>query len=73
MDSVNVAYAPGVSAPNALGLTAHEFCQIAAIAGQDKRSRVFEISEVNPLYDIDSRTARLAAAAIHHFLAKLVF
>lgn len=72
MDVVNVAFAPGVSAPNALGLSAHEFCQVAAIAGADTRSRIFEITEVNPNYDIDSRTSRLAAAAIHHFLSHLV-
>lgn len=71
MDVVNVASAPGVSAPNVLGLSAHEFCQIAAIAGADHRSRIFEITEVNPTYDIDSRTSRLAAAAIHQFLSKL--
>jgi len=72
MDVVNVASAPGVSAPNALGLSADEFCQIAAIAGADNRSRIFEITEVNPTYDIDSRTSRLAAAAIHYFLSHLV-
>ena len=72
MDAVHVADAPGVSAPNSLGLTANEFCQIASIAGADHRSRLFEITEVNPTYDIDSRTSRLAAAAIHHFLAHLV-
>jgi formiminoglutamase len=71
MDSVCAADAPGVSAPNALGLTAYEACEIARLAGEDTRSRLFEITEVNPTYDIDSRTARLAAAMIHHFLAAL--
>lgn len=73
MDVVHVADAPGVSAPNSLGISAHDFCQIAAIAGRDPRSKVFEITEVNPNYDIDGRTARLAAAAIHHFLTHLDF
>lgn len=72
MDVVHVAEAPGVSAPNALGISAHDFCEIAAIAGRDVRSRIFEISEVNPLYDIDDRTARLAAAAIYQFLTASV-
>lgn len=71
MDVVNVASAPGVSAINTLGLTAQEFCQIASIAGADSRSRIFEITEVNPTYDIDSRTSRLAATAIHHFLSNM--
>ncbi|MGB1287308.1 MAG: arginase family protein [Aggregatilineales bacterium] len=72
MDVVNVAHAPGVSAINVLGLSAGEFCQIAAIAGADKRSRIFEITEVNPVYDIDDRTARLAGAAIYHFLSQSI-
>lgn len=73
MDSVNVAAAPGVSAPNVLGLSAYDFCQIGKIAGQDWRSKIFEITEVNPTYDIDSRTSRLAAACIYQFLAHLEF
>lgn len=68
MDVVQASDAPGVSAPNPTGLTAAEFCKVAEIAGQDKRSRIFEITEVNPTYDIDRRTCRLAAAAIFYFL-----
>ena len=73
MDVVRVADAPGVSAINPLGLTGHEFYRLGKIAGQDSRTRLFEITEVNPLYDIDSRTAKLAAATIHAFLSHLKF
>ncbi len=69
MDSVQIAEAPGVSAPNPLGMSGDELCQIASLAGSDARSRLFEITEVNPSYDIDGRTCRLAAVAIWHFLA----
>lgn len=72
MDVVHVADAPGVSAPNTLGISANQFCQIATLAGRDARSRIFEITEVNPTYDIDDRTSRLAAAAIWYFLANIV-
>lgn len=68
LDSVQVSDAPGVSAPNPTGFMADEFCQIARIAGGDKRSRIFEITEVNPTYDIDGRTCRLAAVAMFYFL-----
>lgn len=68
MDSVCAADAPGVSAPNPTGLTGNELCEIAELAGRDQRSRVFEITEVNPDFDIDNRTARLAAVAIFYFL-----
>lgn len=68
MDVVQASDAPGVSALNPTGLTGIEFCDIARLAGSDPRSRIFEITEVNPTYDIDERTCRLAAIAIWHFL-----
>lgn len=68
LDVVRTADAPGVSAPNPLGMTADEFCQIAAMAGRDPRTRIVEFTEVNPNYDIDGRTARLTAIAIWYVL-----
>jgi len=68
MDSVRAADAPGVSASYPTGLTSEEILSIAAVAGTDKRSRIFEISEVNPKYDIDNRTCKLAALLIITFL-----
>lgn len=70
MDVVRMSEAPGVSAPNPLGMSGDLLCQIAALAGGDPRSRLLEISEVNPTYDRDNCTARLAAVAIFHFLAE---
>ncbi len=69
MDVVNAAEAPGVSAPNPLGLTGTELCELAALAGAEPRTRIVELSEVNPAFDLDGRTSRLAAAAIWHYLA----
>jgi formiminoglutamase len=71
MDVVCAADAPGVSAPNPLGLRGEELCRIAALAGAEPRTRLLEISEANPDYDLDGRTCRLAAAAIWHFLAAI--
>jgi len=68
MDSVRSADAPGVSASYPTGLTAEELLSIAAIAGSDTRSKVLEISEVNPKFDIDGRTCKLAALTITTFL-----
>jgi formiminoglutamase len=70
MDAVCASDAPGVSAPNPIGLTGPELCRIAALAGGDSRSRVFEITEVNPEFDLQDRTVHLAAVAIFHFLAR---
>lgn len=71
LDSVRRSDAPGVSSPNADGLSADEFCRIAEIAGSDERTRIIEFVEVNPAWDSDSATSRLAALAIHHYLSAL--
>jgi formiminoglutamase len=72
LDVVNAAEAPGVSAPNPLGLTGAELCELAALAGAEPRTRIVEFSEMNPAFDVDGRTARLAAAAIWHYLRATV-
>lgn len=69
LDVVNASEAPGVSAPNPLGLSGAELCELAALAGAEARTRIVEFTEMNPAFDLDGRTARLAAAAIWHFLA----
>ncbi|MGE4158034.1 MAG: formimidoylglutamase [Planctomycetota bacterium] len=68
MDSVRSADAPGVSAPSPTGLSAEEAMEIARLAGQEPRARLFEITEMNPKYDIDGRTARLAALMVRAYL-----
>jgi formiminoglutamase len=68
IDSVRAADAPGASAPYPTGLSAEEICRLSFVAGQEKRTRLFEISEVNPLFDVDHRTSRLAALMVLHFL-----
>ena len=72
MDVVCAADAPGVSAPNPTGLSGEELCCIAALAGEDSRTKLVEFSEMNPTFDIDLRTSRLAAVAIWHYLSALL-
>ena len=69
MDVMSSAFAPGVSAPNPAGLDPAELLEVARRAGQERRTRLFELTEVNPRFDLDGRTSRLAAVAIHTFLA----
>lgn len=71
MDSVRSADAPGVSASYPTGLTAEEILAIASLAGSHNRSRLLEISEVNPKHDIDDRTCKLAALVIYRFILSL--
>jgi formiminoglutamase len=68
IDAVRSTDAPGASAPYPEGLTAEEINEIARVAGADRRSRVLEITEVNPEYDLDNRTSLLAAMIIMNYL-----
>ncbi|MEJ2616002.1 MAG: formimidoylglutamase [Ignavibacteriaceae bacterium] len=71
IDSIKESDAPGVSAPNPVGFSIEEALLIAETAGSDKRTKIFEISEVNPKFDIDNKTCRLAALIMWQFLNKL--
>lgn len=66
-DSVRASDAPGVSAPSPIGLKAEEFIELAKFAGKNPQTRVIEFTEVNPKFDIDNRTAKLVAFAMHGF------
>lgn len=68
VDSVRSADAPGVSAPSPSGFTAEEFCDLARLAGERANTRIIEFTEVNPTLDVDNRTSKLVAFAIHEFL-----
>jgi formiminoglutamase len=69
LDVVHAAEAPGVSDPSPMGLTAREVCEIADVAAADPRSRVIELTEVNPEHDLGDLTSRLAANIIVRALA----
>ena len=67
VDVVRAADAPGTSAPSPLGLRAGEFIQLVKYAASLANTRMVEFSEMNPNFDIDDRTAKLVAVAIHRF------
>ncbi|CAN5608826.1 formimidoylglutamase [soil metagenome] len=67
IDAVRASDAPGVSAPSPIGLTAEEFIGLAKFAGEKQQTRIIEFTEVNPNFDIDNRTTKLAAIAMHEF------
>jgi formiminoglutamase len=68
LDAVHSADAPGVSAPLPTGLTPEEFLTAALFAGKRRKTKLIDIVEMNPKYDIDGRTAKLAALAMMYFL-----
>lgn len=71
MDAVDQSQAPGVSAPCANGLPADLWLTAAYLAGRNEQVTSFDLSEVNPKYDRDGQTAKLAALTIWHFLLGL--
>jgi formimidoylglutamase len=68
LDAAAAAYAPGVSAPQAEGFSSTDIIEMMEIAGRDKRVASLGIFELNPLLDLDERTARLGATAAYHFI-----
>jgi formiminoglutamase len=71
MDSVDQAFAPGVSAPCTNGFSSELFIHVAYLAGKCPRVTSFDVAEVNPTYDRDEQTVKLAALAVWNFLAGL--
>jgi formimidoylglutamase len=68
LDVAAAAVAPGVSATNPGGWSAATMEAWARAAGRCAGVRCFDIMELNPAFDVDGRTARLAA---HLFLSFL--
>jgi formiminoglutamase len=71
LDAIDQAFAPGVSAPAAGGLTPELWIEAAYQAGRSPRVTSIDLVEVNPKLDRDDQTARLAALTIWHFLRGL--
>ncbi|QHE67483.1 Formiminoglutamase [Rhodococcus sp. WAY2] len=68
LDALPAAVAPGVSAPAAFGIpveTVQFICDTVSASG---KLAVCDVAELNPVYDIDQRTARTAARLIHRLV-----
>nr|WP_299074196.1 formimidoylglutamase [uncultured Allomuricauda sp.] len=68
LDGFSSAYAPGVSAPSPMGFTPQIVLEcLKTIIGSGKLISM-DIAEMNPKYDIDGQTAKLAASLLHHII-----
>ncbi|TDM04597.1 formimidoylglutamase [Macrococcus carouselicus] len=65
MDVIDSAYAPGVSASAVFGLTPQVVARLSQIVMQSGKVPSVSIAEVNPAYDADNRTAKLAAHLLY--------
>jgi len=71
LDAVAAADAPGVSAPNPAGLPADLWLYAAYEMGRSPLVASMDVVELNPAFDVDGRTAKLAALTVWHFLKGL--
>jgi formiminoglutamase len=71
LDVLDAAHAPGVSALNPAGLSVREAAEWVRRCGASRRVRCFDLMELNPAFDPDGRTARVAAHLFLTFLEGL--
>lgn len=65
LDGLPAAEAPGVSAPAARGVSLAQLEPLIDLVRDSGKLRAADIAELNPDYDIDNRTARVAARLVH--------
>lgn len=72
LDVLAAAHAPGVSAPQALGLTPWQMIPLIRQLAASGKVVSYDIAELSPRFDIDHRTAKIAAnlifEIIHHHI-----
>lgn len=71
MDVFNASDAPGVSAPTIMGLDPKKGKRILREIMNTGKVVCIDFAEVNPEYDIDSRTAKLAGSLIYDIMNNL--
>ncbi|NUQ80938.1 MAG: formimidoylglutamase [Bacteroidetes bacterium] len=71
IDCFPASVAPGCSAPPVTGVNTEKMLVAAYDLGENPAVTSFDICEVNPLFDSDNRTAKLAALLIYQFLSGL--
>lgn len=68
MDVFDGAFAPGVSAPSINGLTPFQVKYLIKLLLNSGKVKLFDVVELNPTYDIDQRTAKLAAQMVNEII-----
>ncbi|MBL8069254.1 MAG: formimidoylglutamase [Armatimonadetes bacterium] len=72
LDVFPAGYAPGVSAPAALGIAPEVVEALVKVAIRSRKVALMDVAELNPLHDVDSRTARLGARLVYQAVNTLV-
>ena len=66
---MDAAQAPGVSAAGVGGMDIGRWLQAAKACGERETCHSFDVVELNPRFDVDGRTATLAALTVWHLLS----
>jgi formiminoglutamase len=68
LDVFSAAYAPGVSAPQSFGLSPWNILPALRQLAESGKVISYDIAELSPKYDIDSRTVKLAANFVYEII-----
>lgn len=68
LDVFSASIAPGVSAPAVKGVDLSVFDPLLEAIKETGKIKVFDVAECNPRFDLDSRTAKLAAYIIFNYI-----
>ena len=71
LDGFSSAYAMGVSAPSPMGFTPDFVLECLQLIINSKKTISLDIAEMNPKYDVDNLTAKLAASLVHFVMHKI--
>jgi len=68
LDVFSAAYAPGVSALNGLGIYPTIVADLIKFISQTGKVIAFDVAELNPKFDLDGRTSRLASNLVFSYV-----
>ncbi len=71
LDGFSSAFAPGVSAPSPMGFNPQIAFKVFELIAKSNKLISLDVVELNPKFDQDNATARLAARAIEYVLRKV--
>lgn len=70
LDGFSSAYAPGVSAASPMGFSPDIVLESLKVIAETKKLISMDIAELNPAFDRDNQTAKLAASLVHFIIHK---
>jgi formiminoglutamase len=70
LDGFSSAFAPGVSAPSPMGFSPQIAFRVFELIAKSKKLIAMDVVELNPRFDQDQATSRLAARCIEYVLRK---